>query len=42
MLKTTIKLTIAVNRKLSNVDETTAKLAGIGCVWATGPAGLNR
>ena len=30
MLKTTIKLTIAVNRNLTNVDETTTNLAGIG------------
>ena len=34
MLKTTIKVTIAVNRKkLINVDESTTKLAGIGSAW---------
>ena len=42
MLKTTIKLTIAVNKKLTNVDESTTKLAGIGAAWGTGPAVLNR
>ena len=36
-LKTTILLTIAVNRKLTNVDESTTKLAGIGSTWGTGP-----
>ena len=29
-LKATIKLTIDVNRKLTNVDESAPKLAGIG------------
>ena len=36
MLKTAIKLTI------TNVDEMTTKLAGIGSAWGTGPAVLNR
>ena len=42
MLKTTIELTIVLNRKLTNVDELTTKLAGIGSVWGTGTAALNR
>ena len=42
MLKTTIKLTIVVNRKLISVDERTTKLAGIGSAWGRGPAVLNR
>ena len=42
MLKRTIKLTIADNRKLTNVDESTTKLAGIGSAQGTGPAVLNR
>ena len=42
MLKTTIKLTIVVNKKLTNVDDSTTKLAGIGCAQGTGPAALNR
>ena len=42
-LKTTIKLTIAVNRKeLTRVDESTTKLARNGSAWGTGPAVLNR
>ena len=43
-LKTTIKLTIAVNKKLThtNVDELTTKLAGNGSAQGTGPAALNR
>ena len=41
-LKTTIKVTIAVNRKTSDVDESTTRLAGIGSAWGTGPAVLNR
>ena len=28
--------------KLTNVDESTTKLAGIGSAWGTGPAVLNR
>ena len=42
MLKTTIKLTIAVNKKLTNVDERATKLAGIGSAWGTGTEALNR
>ena len=40
MLKTTIKLTIAVNRKLTSVDESTTKLSRIGSAQGTGPAVL--
>ena len=39
-LKTTIKLTIAVNRKITRVDESTNKLARNGSVQGTGPAVL--
>ena len=42
MLTTTIKFTIAVNRKLTRVDESTTKLAGNGSAQRTGPAVLNR
>ena len=42
MLKTKAKLTIAVNSKLTNMDESTTKLAGIGSAWGTGPAALYR
>ena len=40
--KTTIKLTIVPAEKLTNVDDSTTKLAGIGSAWGTGPAALNR
>ena len=42
MLKTMIKLTIAVNRKITTVDELTTKLAENGSAWGTGPVVLNR
>ena len=42
MLKTTIKLTIAVIKKLTKVTELTTKQARIGTAQETGPAALNR
>ena len=42
MLKTTIKFTIVVNKKLTDMDESTTKLTGIGSAQGTGPAVLNR
>ena len=43
MLKTTkSNLQLLSTEKLTNVDGLTTKLAGIGSVWGTGPAVLNR
>ena len=40
--KTTIKLKVAANRKLTNGFDSTPKLAKNGTVWGTGPDALNR
>ena len=42
MLKTTSNLQLLTTAKLTNVDESTTKLAGMGSAWGTGPAVLNR
>ena len=35
-------LQLLSTEKLTNVDESTTKLTGIGSAWGTGPAALNR
>ena len=35
-------LQLLSTEKITNVDDSTSKLAGIGSAWGTGPAALNR